>query len=1711
MTQVATSSGQVVTSQQALVYAASVGNDPNKIAAKANELGLNSQEGREFLAQTFGTDIATVRNYLDSNRYTRSGAGDAGGAAQTSVGVQDAQQAAVPINLANAQKVAVTPQEAPKVFDTLYGAGNASVNTEDIRAWFSVVSRSASDVVDAMVAHNVSAAQLGRALGLTAAQLNETLVAYGLDQQTLVALEVDQWSEEDFDQAVVDLSTKGNALGTNQTALTQRYNGIEPLMNEARAAQDMAAEKKAAYDALNTKFEPAFAEYTRLSQELSVLESSVQSELAQKATAQNTLANLGAIEVERDRRATAEREAQYQLANADQKITQAQPRIDAIRARMQEMEVWGKPLMDQTLAAKSEWEAAAKVANQKVEIAGAQGDLALQAADAYRASVTRLNAEHTKILSYLQTHPNLKGAQEVQESVRASMAILQEALESHREWTNAAVSRGEVLHQEALTLESATRVAGAKVDAVQPERLAAEAQVSRAQAEYNQAMAAEVQAQADLDAAYRQRHEANYAKGKGGRNRARDEANRLIEFHAAQLSAATQRRIEAQASLDLAKKEGQAAIDAALVAEAPWREAAALSSNARDQALFQMGIAGQLTDVEVATQSALATGYLQMVEVSRAKVASVKEMVRSGQASLSELVAVEKEVQADVQVSLAALRELEQVAASDRVAESNARKNFVQAQTQALGAQGISKDLLEDAASVQQVVQAVGLPTLQGNFDAAQARLKKAELGVKQADMYLDWAEGKVQPKKQGKAMARAHKALDAANEELAQARQAFEVARIQLQSAQQLTAPMSGLSAETGWAALSAVDREDMAISQASTVGLQAQVARSRFESSDATFAAAQAGLIEVTRALGQIQQQVAKAVSDPEAARLLESEAKRGLQWADDYSNQVADVRQAQERTRAEELKLDALTIDAGAQQLLGEALQGKADRVTQAYEQFKAKLSGLEAAVQAASQKSHADVAVAKGARDAMEALEKSVATDFALSRVEGKHVSAQRMRQPAIKALLSDVDPTGEKGFVAAFEAGDEHVVARAGITEEAIAARAGSLAQLENERIKSEAGSEFFDSWFAAQMKKRKTMRKQLHLLDDLEQFKGKSPELLAARDAAMQTAKVAEQSGQRAIDAGEALQAGIFMAALGGQWLQRTQVSASEAAAKAADLAAQVAAQAAKVKQFAGQEQGASDRLLSGLKDYVSDSGVSQSQLNAHAQSVSNAELADLLKDRAQQLGNVSAAYMPLIENVQVVSTAAQQTAADADSRAQLWNGLVTTWKQHATQEAADAESVKSLVQADAKTLGEKKDQVLAGLMDAYNVQGLVKAAILGYERKADYIKEIHADRLMADQVEKKRKKNQLFSTIMNIGAALIAAVVAPYLIGLMAPAAAGGAAAGAAAGAGGGVAAGAGAAGGGVAAGAGAAGGAAAAAGAGVSMGTEIAVYAATAAAIESAAQGISVAAGWQESFDPKMLAATASMAGFISIAGTVSQLIDEAFKGTVFARVVLKPGTGVGTIPAEFVDEGGKLAAVGGAVSWGTGAAVGGMARTAFNAATGLEPGFSWDSVMASIVQHGIGGAFTLGTGSGQWARQLYTSLPAANMRPDVIMLNLVRRAAGTTAQLAALDALDLRDGLTGLDVAGFVAAQFGQNVTSQVLGMFNKAWQANIAGQALIRTTNFVIQDLVFKGLTDDFELAFGRGLGRGIGQAGATWGYKNMSDFIKSFSSKSANGN
>ncbi len=1688
MTQITTSSGQVITTQQALAFAASVGNDPNKVAAKANELGLNSEAGKKFLAETFKTDTKTVANYISSNQSSRVVVGGdvaagAGGEVATPSG-GSAASVATQSGAPSAQKIAISSKQAPVVFRAVHGAGNEGVADQDIQAWFSAKSRTAEETLVGMVERGISAAQVGRALGLSNSQVNDWLVGHGLDQQTLIAAEVVDWTEGDLSRAVDGLSTKQDGLSVSQSNLESRYNGVAPLMDEARAAEDAAAEKRSAYDALSAKFEPAFAEYTRLSQELAGLDATLQTEQAQKAAAQNTLANLGAIEDRRDRRATAQRDAEYQIANADQKIADAQPRAEAIRAQLSEMESWGKPLMDQTQAAKAEWEQAAKVATEKNEIASAQGDVALRAADEYRASITSLNAEHSKIVTYLQAHPSLTGAKDVQQSVLASMGVMDKALQGHRDWTDAAVAKGNVLHQEALELESKTSLVRAELDKAQPARLDAEAQISAKQADFDVAKAVEIQAQADLDAAYKQRHDANFAEGKGGRNRARDEVNRLIEFHTGQLAVATQKRVETESALAQTKAQGAAAIEAGVVAEAPWGQASALSVNARNQALMQMSIASQVADVEAATQSALAASHLQLIGISQAKVEAVQDLAAKGEITVGELTAVAKEVQVDLLDSMTALHGLEQTAVADRVAEGYAREQFVGLQAQAYGKQLVASDLMSDMASVQQVFQAVDVATLKTNVQAAEVRLKNAQLGVETADMYMDWAEGKVKPKKQGKAMERAQPALDAAKTELIDAQLAYEIAQARLQSAQHLMAPLIKVGSETAWAASSAMGSADIASQQATTSGLQAQVARTRFDASDATYAAAQAGLIQATRTLGQIQKEVAKAVPNIEAAQVIATQAERGLQWADDYAALVVDTRQAQEQTRAHELALDALTIEAGGTQVLGQFLQGKAERVSQAYEQVKAQLPELEAALQSRTQKAQSDVLVARDARDTYFSKEQSVTVDFALKRQgHKKTVSATSMRGQATEVLIVQADPNADVAAVMAGVAKGEDTLARLGISADQISALAERLAQQENGKAAAQAHAnpeEFLEGWQKTEMDKRKTMRKQLHLIDDIEQYKSQNVELQAARDTAMQLANTAKQSNQLAIDAADGYQANIFTSALQGQWLLGTQSRSSEVAASAADLSSKVAAQAAALGQAAGKEKSASDRMLEGVMQYATDSAAFSEAIQAQAEVTADRDTAQLLREHAQQLSDEAQAQVPLAQNAQVIGEVAAQRASDAQTRAQVWEGLSTQWKQVASAEAQKTSTVTALIESDIKVLDEKKNQAVAGLTDLYNVQGMVKAAIHGYIDKAEHAKEVHEDRLMADDVEKKRKKKALFAMMTNIGA--MAASVAMMATGVLAPA--------------------------------------------GMSLGAEIALNTAVTMALDGVAQGINIGAGWQENFDAKTMAASASIAGFITIAGSISLLIDDLFKGTVLAKgIPAKPAVngvivegnplkGVsqlvfpkgGYVPGVPAVPPGELAALGGAIRWGTGAFVGGVARQGFDVATGLSrnPEFSWDVVARNIVQHAIGGALTLSTGTGQWSRQMHANFPnTVEFTPKALAVSMARRFTGTGAQFLALNALGLGDGDTLAKIGTLVLAQFGQVTVGA--GLLPRSVVPTAAAQSLIRVTNFVIQEAVLGGLLNGgFDLAVARGIGRGaMGQQGAVWGHRTMSDFIKSF--------
>ncbi|HRK57957.1 MAG TPA: hypothetical protein PLQ67_10615, partial [Burkholderiaceae bacterium] len=228
MTQITTASGQIITQDQALQFAASVGNDVRKIAEKAREVGLaDTAEGKSFLAKTFNTDVATVEKHLgggasgntstsssDRSAYKATNSNSSSNGAASSKKTARRQQSGTLVatgdnastgRSASASKssgvVPITPLEVPVVRAVVHGAGNENVKDDEINDWIAAEPRTTRQMLEKMVELNLSAAQVGKAMGKTEEQINAALLDLGLDKESLDAKEVENFIPIKADEA----------------------------------------------------------------------------------------------------------------------------------------------------------------------------------------------------------------------------------------------------------------------------------------------------------------------------------------------------------------------------------------------------------------------------------------------------------------------------------------------------------------------------------------------------------------------------------------------------------------------------------------------------------------------------------------------------------------------------------------------------------------------------------------------------------------------------------------------------------------------------------------------------------------------------------------------------------------------------------------------------------------------------------------------------------------------------------------------------------------------------------------------------------------------------------------------------------------------------------------------------------------------------------------------------------------------------------------------------------------------------------------------------------------------------------------------------------------------------------------------------------------------------------------------------------------------
>ncbi len=1276
----------------------------------------------------------------------------------------------------------IQPEKAEAIFEAVHGGGNDSITDDDIKAWFEAAPRSPREALDAMVKYGVSINQAGRAMGLSAEAIQGLVKEYGLGLNRLAVTMTEGWTEEDFQKYLKNHPEKANEIKDSNGLLGKAITSTNTLIDEARQADDVASADKAAYDALNAKFAPAFATYNGYAQEIASLEAIIQGENGQKNQAQYSLDHLDQIDEKRDQRATAERDAKYQIENSNKNIADAQNRINDLRGQMAEMEVWGIPLMQETEAAKAKWDQSAQIATQKNEIAGAQGGLAQQAIDQNKADVNAVVFSGQALNLWIAEHPSLEGADQVHDVLKNTVPVLEQTMTEQRVWTDAARQRGLNLEIDALDLESNTTNVKVELDKVQPARLQAEANIAGKQTIYNDAVAAENKAQADLDAAYEQRNKANSGVGKGERIRLRDEADRTIAHYQEVLASATQNRANAETELNQAKAEGAPAIEAGVQAESNWKSTLATSGNARAQSLSELAVGKQIFGAESNTTNALASIYGLMIDTSKIEVTAAKGLAGVGAIGLDELNSIEDKVQDDLMFSVEGLTAMQKTAANDRAEADVERLKLVPLQAKAYGSQLIADDKLTDANYLQDIYSStVDLAALQASVTAAEERLNKAKLGLDYADMHMDWAEARTNPKGQAKSIKKAQPGLDAAKQELTDAQQAYDAAVAALNSGKYLDAPLRNLAIESSWAATSAYIDADVASSQALTQGGWTDIAQNRWFNVDSIVAGAQALIVQDATALSELQGEMAQQVTDPTTAQLLTSQSEWNAQWANDFRDLSTSTRSAEYQTYNDQVTLDELTIQADGMQTFGAYLKDKTTQLSETYKAAKSLLTTLDATFQASSQQAQADADSAEAGRNGMTDAELQSMVDFILSR--NKNGTVAKNGNPSVDPALTVESFNNQAIETLTNNAFNQHAyellmveatnsgVEQPEFTDEQIQQKVTQLRAQENNGVDTTFTDEeihrtsmqlFVDKAQSTAMDKRKTLAKQLHYADDRQIWIDADPVVQAQRSAALRLAQTAENSTQTAINDGEKLQAGTFVAMLQGQRLNDSATGWADVTATAAQLTSQAAKQADVLVEDFSIEKTAQDNMLAGMTNYLNGNMELAQYMHGYAEVAEDPAVARLMGNQVSGLEKITQTHVPLLETTERLARSAADSVVAAMETAEKLETAADDLKKIADDVAVQVDDIKNEVETDRMSLEATYQKTGEALGKVYGSHEWAVAATREHAEKAKDAKELHEDRVTADEVLKKQKKKALMKLIIS-GAVALAVTIATW------------------------------------------------------------------------------------------------------------------------------------------------------------------------------------------------------------------------------------------------------------------------------------------------------------------------------------------------------------
>ena len=1190
--------------------------------------------------------------------------------------------------------------------ETLFGQGNAKVSAQEIKDFISQPGVTAAQVLDMALQRGVSAAQIAQAMVDPRAQ-----ILYGAGNSDISEAQIRQYiGQPDMSAAQV----------------------LEAALTHGVSAEQIA-------QALKGRAGYSLTEVQQYISSQGIIAPADRPEVSLQGITQYIAEQGIATERNPQRYVNLQNSALYGAGNAA--ISD-----EAIRAYIYQPSMSDEQVLNAALANGVSIGQITRAMNGHIayeasnlnDYVGFKGDI---------SALEVLVDQQNQLLQSIRDNPSYEGSREVMQGLREALADLDVRLQSARDKVDARFQQGQALSETALKAEANLGELKAQLEPLHTARLQAEARINGHQVEVDTAQAEVTRLQGVLSGLQQTRIDANGIGKKSTRHYAQGEADRAIVVAQTALDTAQQSLSAAQAGLAQAQTEGTPAIQAAQAAQPQWDAAFKEASDARTRADIALGAGGRAATVEIATKQVIGFDQLNLLEVGQVKSGQLQAQIDAGKLSPLELTQALGELTQDIEEATGLVQKIETAVLTDRARESEMLALAVPVQTRAYGEVLIANNLQGDAQALGALSGPVSaeVQVAQSEFEAASQRLSDAKLAHSAADFAVDWNQGRKNVKNAAKGVAATQPALDAAKIELDASQQAFDVAKAKLESLKRLNGPLSTASGEANYVAGSAAQNARVLSGQANNATGWANLAQNLYNSSDELLAIAQVGVIEGNKVLGQVLNSVAQNTSDKGAAQALEVEAGNKLAWADEYAGLVSAVRGSTQTTRGAQATQDSLAVQAGGMERFSQFLQGKVEHVSAVYEQTKTDLARLEGDFQGLAQQVEAAAPVADQARTAMGEADLESAYAFTQTRPQPKRpaVSPLTMIGAARASLLEESGGTGQ------------------GVTNEKVFALAIQMAHEETERQQALdvqlSKPEFVEQRLNLELAGRTTTRKQLHLLDDLELYKGQDPAVLAARQYALDTARALEQASAAAVAAGDNVQVGITMTGLRGQSVLGAQTQLQQATAVAAELGAQAGNQGQVLANAAQGELRAVGNLIQGLSGYAERSNAGATALSAQAGRIIDEGLSQLLSDQASHLKAGAASVTPMVEHAQAAGEAASKVVANAMASSASWVEFTDTMTAWASKELKNLEAVNAAIGDDNTTLESLRVSSGSKLGEVSQVKGYADLAIQEHSDRNDYTKELREDRQSMDAAHKRAKKGSFLKMI--VGAVIAVAV----------------------------------------------------------------------------------------------------------------------------------------------------------------------------------------------------------------------------------------------------------------------------------------------------------------------------------------------------------------